>query len=169
MKHLVFPTASAAESKALGQRLAHHLQAPIVIALHGDLGAGKTTFTQGIAAGLGIQQRVTSPTFTLVNEYTLENGWRLVHIDSYRLDRGEAEGIGLEEILDDERLSSLNGLTEWQICCPTSELRSSLSLPVKQNPEPLSSAPMVVLQSHRSSHWQHKASATYCQFSVTSK
>ncbi len=103
MKHLVFPTASAAESRALGQRLAHHLQPPIVIALHGDLGAGKTTFTQGIAAGLGIQQRVTSPTFTLVNEYTLENGWRLVHIDSYRLDRGEAEGIGLEEILDDER------------------------------------------------------------------
>ncbi len=103
MKQLVFPTASAAESKALGQRLAHHLQAPIVIALHGDLGAGKTTFTQGIAAGLGIQQRVTSPTFTLVNEYTLENGWRLVHIDSYRLARGEAEGIGLEEILDDER------------------------------------------------------------------
>ena len=103
MKHLVFPTASAAESRALGQRLAHHLQPPIVIALHGDLGAGKTTFTQGIAAGLGIQQRVTSPTFTLVNEYALENGWRLVHIDSYRLDRGEAEGIGLEEILDDER------------------------------------------------------------------
>ena len=66
-----------------------------VIALHGDLGAGKTTFARH-PAGLGIQQRVTSPTFTLVNEYALENGWRLVHIDSYRLDRG-GQGIELEK------------------------------------------------------------------------
>ena len=103
MKRFVFSTASAEETHLLGRQLGAQLQPPILIALHGDLGAGKTTLTQGIAAGLGIRRRVTSPTFTLVNEYPLDNGWRLVHIDSYRLNSGEAQSIGLEEILDDER------------------------------------------------------------------
>ncbi len=98
-----FTTYSAAETRACGERLASLLQPPIVLALHGDLGAGKTTLTQGIAHGLGIRQRVTSPTFTLVNEYTLANARRLVHIDGYRLSPGEAETIGLDEILYDER------------------------------------------------------------------
>lgn len=102
MKRFVFTTASAEETNQLGRQLGAQLQPPILIALHGDLGAGKTTLTQGIAAGLGVHRRITSPTFTLVNEYPLGNGWRLVHIDSYRLNSDEADSIGLEEILDDE-------------------------------------------------------------------
>ena len=98
-----FFTHSASETRYLGESIGALLQAPVVLALHGDLGAGKTTLIQGIAAGLGLRQRVTSPTFTLVNEYPLPKDWRLFHIDSYRLDAGEAETIGLDEILDDEQ------------------------------------------------------------------
>jgi tRNA threonylcarbamoyladenosine biosynthesis protein TsaE len=77
-----------------------------VIALYGDLGAGKTLFTQGIALGLGVAERVTSPTFTLVNRYNTTGG-ELVHIDCYRLAEEaeasvlEAVAIGLDEILAD--------------------------------------------------------------------
>ena len=82
-----------------------------VIALRGELGAGKTTLTQGIAAGMGISARVTSPTFTLINQYS--PGTRrllLVHIDTYRLGddatsaQSEASNLGLDEILDDAAL-----------------------------------------------------------------
>ena len=85
-----------------------------IIALQGELGAGKTTFTQGFASGLGITEHVTSPTFTLVNEYETSMGCPFVHVDSYRLgdltaNSGEeddsialdAATFGLEEILDD--------------------------------------------------------------------
>ncbi|MFN8446494.1 MAG: tRNA (adenosine(37)-N6)-threonylcarbamoyltransferase complex ATPase subunit type 1 TsaE [Caldilineaceae bacterium] len=102
VKQITVVSSSAAETKHLGEKLGALLQPPLVLALHGDLGAGKTTLTQGIATGLGIAQRVTSPTFTLVNEYPLHHSWRLIHIDSYRLNAGEAETIGLDEILDDE-------------------------------------------------------------------
>ena len=103
VKQVTLVSHSASETKELGVQLGALLRPPLLLALHGDLGAGKTTLTQGMAAGLGITQRVTSPTFTLVNEYPLSLGWRLVHIDSYRLNTGEAETIGLDEILDDER------------------------------------------------------------------
>ncbi len=77
----------------------------LVVALNGDLGAGKTALTQGIAAGLGIRARVTSPTFVFVNEYSTPDR-TLVHIDSYRLGEAtaaataEAFTLGLEEILE---------------------------------------------------------------------
>jgi len=100
-------TASAAETFQLGQQLGQCLSSGQVIALHGDLGAGKTILTQGLAAGLGITARVTSPPFTLVNEYPLPNGSWLLHIDCYRLGSPtqedgalEAAFFGMEEILD---------------------------------------------------------------------
>lgn len=100
-------TASAATTFALGQRLALHLRSGQVIALHGDLGAGKTVLTQGIAAALGITARVTSPTFTLVSEYTRPDGDLLIHIDCYRLGSPtqtdgslEAAFFGLDEIVE---------------------------------------------------------------------
>ena len=96
-------THSPAETQAVGAALAAVLAGGQVIALHGDLGAGKTTFVQGLGRGLGVTARVSSPTFALVNEYAAACGLRLVHIDTYRLGNAldEAEAIGLEELLDD--------------------------------------------------------------------
>ena len=75
---------SPAETEALGEALAARLTAGTVVAFTGDLGAGKTAFTRGLARGLGVPDRVTSPTFTIVNEY---EGGRLplFHFDMYRL------------------------------------------------------------------------------------
>ena len=79
-----FITNSSEETEALGARLARALEPGAVVAFTGDLGAGKTAFVRGLARGLGVQDRVTSPTFTIVNEY---EGGRLplFHFDLYRL------------------------------------------------------------------------------------
>lgn len=82
---LVVETDNVAATQALGARLALLLQPGDVLALSGDLGAGKTAFTQGLAQGLGITRPVTSPTFVLVNEYPLSGGLALQHVDCYRL------------------------------------------------------------------------------------
>lgn len=80
----------------------------IILALHGDLGAGKTTLTQGIAIGLGVDELVTSPTFTLVNEYAAKDGLMLLHVDTYRLGddhtqvEREADAVGITELLETE-------------------------------------------------------------------
>ena len=81
-----YVTNSEEETEALGARLAAVLTPGTVVAFTGDLGAGKTAFTRGLARGLGVTDRVTSPTFTIVNEY---EGGRLplFHFDMYRLDR----------------------------------------------------------------------------------
>ena len=97
-------TRSAAETQAAGAYLAARLQGGDVVLLRGDLGAGKTTFTQGIARGLGVHGAVQSPTFTLIAEYEapqLGRSGQLVHVDLYRLD-GVAQlvSIGLDEYLD---------------------------------------------------------------------
>ena len=75
---------SEAETEALGEALAGRLTAGDVIAFSGDLGAGKTAFTRGLARGLGVTERVTSPTFTIVNEY-LGGRLPLFHFDLYRM------------------------------------------------------------------------------------
>lgn len=96
---MTYRTQSAAETEALGERLARQLQGGEVIAFTGDLGAGKTAFTRGLARGLGITDRVTSPTFTIVNEY---EGGRLplFHFDMYRLSSSdELYDIGWEDYL----------------------------------------------------------------------
>ena len=97
-------TESAAATQAAGLALGAAVQPGQVIALRGNLGAGKTTFVQGLARGLGVSGRVSSPTFVLVNEYTGANGVRLAHIDTYRLGVAaldEAEGLGIEDLLED--------------------------------------------------------------------
>ena len=96
---MTYVTNSPAETEALGQRLAERLQPGDVIAYTGDLGAGKTAFTRGLARGLGITERITSPTFTIVNEY---QGGRLplFHFDMYRLGSSdELYDIGWEDYL----------------------------------------------------------------------
>ena len=92
-------THSPAETEALGARLADALDAGQVVAFTGDLGAGKTAFVSGMARALGVEERVTSPTFTIVNEY---EGGRLplFHFDMYRLGGAdELFHIGWEDYL----------------------------------------------------------------------
>ena len=79
-----FITNSPEETEALGAQLGARLPAGTVIAYQGDLGAGKTAFTRGLAKGLGITEGVTSPTYTIVNEY-LSGRLPLFHFDMYRL------------------------------------------------------------------------------------
>ena len=94
-----FHTHSEAETEALAERLAPHLAPGTVIAFTGDLGAGKTAFTRGLARGLGIRDRVSSPTYTIVNEY--EGDVPLFHFDMYRLGSSEELfDIGWEDYLD---------------------------------------------------------------------
>ena len=96
MEHV---TNSPEETEALGEMLAGRLEPGTVIAFTGDLGAGKTAFVRGLARGLGIAERVTSPTFTIVNEY---EGGRLplFHFDMYRLGSAdELFDIGWEDYL----------------------------------------------------------------------
>lgn len=120
--HFRFPILSSSplETHNLGELLGRTIRRPqplgngerprptgAVIGLVGELGAGKTTFAQGLARGLGVQARITSPTFTLINEYTSSTeDVRLFHVDSYRLAAdgetlaGEIYGLGMDEILD---------------------------------------------------------------------
>ena len=93
-------TRSAAETERLGTALAAKLQPGDVIAFQGDLGAGKTAFTRGLARGLGITDPVTSPTYTIVNEYP-QGRLPLFHFDMYRLrDPEELFDLGWEDYLD---------------------------------------------------------------------
>ena len=87
------------ETEALGETLARRLGPGDVVAYRGDLGAGKTAFTRGLARGLGCTGRVTSPTFTVVNEY--EGRLPLFHFDLYRLEGEDAlYDVGWEDYLD---------------------------------------------------------------------
>ena len=86
-----FITNSELETEQLGERLAKAVSGGAVIAMYGDLGAGKTAFVRGMARGMGLTCRVSSPTFTIVNEYLGER--ELIHFDMYRLS-------GAEELFD---------------------------------------------------------------------
>ena len=96
-----FEVGSVEETWALASRFAGELKSGDVVCLEGDLGAGKTTFTQGLAAALGVDGRVTSPTFCLVQEHRGKGAY-LVHMDLYRL-HGEEDvvAIGWEDYLAD--------------------------------------------------------------------
>ena len=92
-------THSPEETEAVGRKLAAQLQPGDVLAYYGDLGAGKTAFTRGLAAGLGVTEPVTSPTYTIVNEY-LSGRPPLFHFDMYRLGSAdELFDIGWEDYL----------------------------------------------------------------------
>jgi tRNA threonylcarbamoyladenosine biosynthesis protein TsaE len=96
----VFTTSSEQETFALGQKLAATLGAGTFVLLHGDLGAGKTAFVRGMAAGLDANpDEVSSPTFVLIQHY--KGRTPLVHVDLYRLESGAAvDDLGLEEMAD---------------------------------------------------------------------
>ena len=97
---MIYTTNSPAETEAIGAALAKVLQPGTVIAYTGDLGAGKTAFTRGLARGLGITEPVTSPTYTIVNEY-LTGKMPLFHFDMYRLrSSDDLFDIGWEDYLE---------------------------------------------------------------------
>ena len=92
-------THSAEETRALAAELAAALPADVVLALHGDMGVGKTTFVQGLARGLGVKEQVTSPTFAIYSVYQ-GTPRKLVHLDAYRLEHErQIEALLLEEFL----------------------------------------------------------------------
>jgi tRNA threonylcarbamoyladenosine biosynthesis protein TsaE len=99
---------SPEETWQLAADLADELDPGTVLALHGELGAGKTCFIQGLAAALGVTEPVTSPTYTLIGEY--QGRLPLHHIDLYRLSGpDEALGLGLEEYFDASGITAI----EW--------------------------------------------------------
>ncbi len=125
-------TNSFEETRKVGEEFTSHLSAGDVICLKGDLGAGKTTFMQGLAKGLGITQRIISPTFIILRKYeiTLNNQplpvKYLYHIDLYRTEtQDDIKGLGLPEILQEtdaiiaiewsEKLGSLLPKKRWEI------------------------------------------------------
>ena len=99
--HLGVTTASAEETRTLAAELAATLPPDCTLALHGDLGVGKTTFVQGLAHGLGVREQVTSPTFAIYTVYR-GAGRTLVHLDAYRLENERQ----LDELLLEEFLAS---------------------------------------------------------------
>jgi len=104
-----FISNSPAETEAIGRQLADNVDAGSVLALKGELGSGKTLFTQGLVAGLGSTAAVTSPTFTIVHEY---QGGRLpvYHFDFFRLENRRAAGrLGLDDYFFGEGVSVI----EW--------------------------------------------------------
>lgn len=99
---------NADDTQKIALKVAQQLQPGDVILLQGELGAGKTTFTKGLALGLGIQRNIKSPTFTLIREYT-EGCLPLYHMDVYRLENTGAADLGLEEYFDGNGVS----VVEW--------------------------------------------------------
>ena len=95
----------AADTQKLGEELGAALEAGDLVVLDGPLGAGKTTFTQGIARGMGVKGRVTSPTFVIAREHSsIGNGPSLVHVDAYRLGDdplGELDALDLDSALEE--------------------------------------------------------------------
>lgn len=108
MTTLLAVTRTPGETLALATRVGALLHGGDVLALTGDLGAGKTLFAKGIGRALGITEPVVSPTFTVVREY--EGTIRFVHVDVYRLDRiQELHDVGWDDLLDDDSVA----LVEW--------------------------------------------------------
>lgn len=124
-----YHTHNEQETEALGEKLASALRPRTVLAFTGDLGAGKTAFTRGLARGLGVTDRVTSPTFTIVNEY---EGGRLplFHFDMYRLTSSEELfDIGWEDYLSRGGVCAV----EWSENV-TDALEGAISIDIRRGP-----------------------------------
>jgi tRNA threonylcarbamoyladenosine biosynthesis protein TsaE len=105
-------TESEEQTAAVGERLAGNLGPGDVVLLFGDLGAGKTAFVRGLARGLGASgDDVTSPTFTLVQEYP--GRIQLFHVDLYRLEPAEVDDLGLDELVAGDGVVAIEWAERW--------------------------------------------------------
>ena len=121
---------SAAETEDIGAQLARSLRPGAVLAYQGDLGMGKTAFTRGLARGLGCEGRVTSPTFTIVNEY--EGPIPLFHFDLYRLEDADALfDIGWEDYLARGGVCAV----EWSERAEDALPEDTLYVTIRRHPE----------------------------------
>jgi tRNA threonylcarbamoyladenosine biosynthesis protein TsaE len=124
---LTICTTSAEQTTALGERLGKHLKPGDVIALFGDLGAGKTTLTRGIAVGLGLDADIHSPTFTLIHEHP--GPTPLYHVDLYRLSHEEeVETLGLEEYIYSDGVTIIEWADRMQTLLPSERLDITLRM-----------------------------------------
>jgi tRNA threonylcarbamoyladenosine biosynthesis protein TsaE len=119
---------SAQESRDLGRRLACLLQPGDVICLQGDLGAGKTTFVQGLAEGLETDQPATSPSFTLLHQHP--GRLRLHHLDLYRLGPADLADIGVEELVGEDGVAVI----EWAERLPPGLRQQGLEIAIEFDP-----------------------------------
>lgn len=122
---------SPQETRALGRRLAQQLQPGDVLLLWGDLGAGKSEMTRGIAEGLGVTSPVTSPSFTILNVYD-EGCIPLYHFDWYRLESAEElYEMGMDEYLGGDGVA----VVEWPSQCPEAIPDTYLSVKIEPKDE----------------------------------
>lgn len=125
MKYLEVCTENLEQTHALGEKIGRAVRENMVILLDGDLGAGKTTLTQGIARGLGISRNVTSPTFTILKIY--QGSMPLYHIDAYRLE-GAVQDLGFEELMEDDGLTVIEWSEFVSYLIPDEYLKITISL-----------------------------------------
>jgi tRNA threonylcarbamoyladenosine biosynthesis protein TsaE len=110
VKSLVIRTAGPDETRAVGIALGNSLSGRVTLSLEGPLGSGKTVLAGGVCEAVGVKGPVTSPTFTLQNEYEGADGRRVIHMDCFRLHGAEEfEDLGVDDRLDDDTLL----LVEW--------------------------------------------------------
>lgn len=101
---MIYNSNSVENTYEIAREIATKLRGGEVILLNGDLGAGKTTFTKGLALALGVEKSITSPTFTIIKEYVGDK-FELIHMDMYRLEEeDEAYELGVEEYLRDDTI-----------------------------------------------------------------
>lgn len=111
MNEQIFISNSAEETQRIAFNFAQKLQEERIVALYGELGSGKTTFVQGLAKGLGIEKRITSPTFTIIHSYKLKSTSqnlkpnKFFHIDLYRTENiSELRELGINELIDGKNI-----------------------------------------------------------------
>ena len=126
----IYEVDGLASMRDLARKLADRIRGKsAVFAMHGDLGAGKTTFTQFLAAALGVTRPVTSPTFTLVSEYPLPDGGLLVHMDLYRLRSGDdLDALGFDEYIQGGALVFIEWAERAEDSLPADTIHMTIDL-----------------------------------------
>ena len=131
-EYLCYQTTAPEETGRLGEELGRVLEPGDLLALVGGLGAGKTCLSQGVLAGLGVRGPVSSPTFTIVNEY--QGRLPVYHLDVYRLENaGQLEDLGFEEFVYGDGVTVLEWADKVEELLPPEHLRIEMTAPEEEN------------------------------------